>query len=144
MFNNKTILITGGSGSWGNELTRQLLEKFNPKEIRIYSRGEIKQWVMKRKFNNNPQLRFIIGDVRDKERLKIALQNVDIVFHLAALKHVPVCEENANEAVLTNITGTQNLVDAAIESNVGLFVDVSTDMAVDPLNLYGVTLAFGE
>jgi FlaA1/EpsC-like NDP-sugar epimerase len=143
MFNNKTILITGGSGSWGNELTRQLL-KLNPKDIRIYSRGEVKQWIMKRRFNNNPKLKFIIGDVRDKERLKIAFRNVDIVFHLAALKHVPVCEENPNEAVLTNIQGTQNAVDAAIENNVKLFVDVSTDKAVDPLNLYGVTKACGE
>jgi UDP-N-acetylglucosamine 4,6-dehydratase len=144
MFNDKTILITGGSGSWGNELTRQLLASFSPKEIRIFSRGEVSQWVMKRKFNNNPKLKFIIGDVRDKERLRIALKSVDIVFHLAALKHVPVCEENPNEAVLTNIMGTQNLIDAAIENNVELVVDVSTDKAVDPLNLYGVTKACGE
>lgn len=144
MFNNKTILITGGSGSWGNELTRQLLEKFKPKEIRIYSRGEIKQWIMRRKFNNSPILKFIIGDIRDKERLMIALRGVDIVFHLAALKHVPVCEENPNEAVLTNIFGTQNLIDSSIENKVKLFVDVSTDKAVDPLNLYGVTKACGE
>lgn len=144
MFNNKIILITGGSGSWGNELTYQLLNKYNPKEIRIYSRGEIKQWLMKRKFNNNPKLKFIIGDVRDANRMDIALRNVDIVFHLAALKHVPVCEENPNEAVLTNITGTQNIINASIKNKVELFVDVSSDKAVDPLNLYGVTKACGE
>jgi len=144
MFNNKTILITGGSGSWGNELTYQLLNKYNPKEIRIYSRGEIKQWFMKRKFNNNLKLKFIVGDVRDTNRIDIALQNVDIVFHLAALKHVPICEENPNEAVLTNVVGTQNVINASIKNNVKLFVDVSSDKAVDPLNLYGVTKACGE
>ncbi|MBW2964728.1 polysaccharide biosynthesis protein [Candidatus Woesearchaeota archaeon] len=143
MFDNATILITGGTGSWGQELTKQLLAKYSPKEIRIYSRGEMKQVDMRIKFNN-PRLKFIIGDVRDKTRLLTASKNVDYVFHLAAIKHVPVCEENPEEAILTNIIGTENLVFACIENNVKKMIDVSTDKAVDPLNLYGVTKACGE
>ncbi|MBW3015160.1 polysaccharide biosynthesis protein [Candidatus Woesearchaeota archaeon] len=144
MFNDKVILISGGTGSWGNELTKQLLEKYNPREIRIYSRGELKQVEMKRKFEHNPKLRFIIGDVRDKQRLNFALAGVDYVFHLAALKHVPVCEEHPWETVMTNVIGTQNLIEAAIANKVEKFIDVSTDKAVDPLNLYGVSKACGE
>jgi FlaA1/EpsC-like NDP-sugar epimerase len=139
------ILITGGTGSWGNELVKQLLEKYpSIKEIRIYSRGEHKQVEMKRKFNFNKKIKFIIGDVRDKNILNYAMKGVDIVFHLAALKHVPVCEENTWEAVLTNIHGTQNVIEAAISNRVNKVVDVSTDKAVDPFNLYGVTKACGE
>lgn len=144
MFNNKTILITGGSGSWGTELTKQLLEKFKPKEIRIYSRGEHKQVEMKRKFDNNPRLKFIIGDVRDKERLSMFCRGVNFIFHLAALKHVPICEENPWEAVLTNIYGTENVIEAAIANDVDKVIDVSSDKAVDPFNLYGVTKACAE
>jgi len=142
---NKTILITGGTGSWGHELTRQLLAKLGgrPKEVRIYSRGEHKQVEMKASFNN-PLLKFIIGDVRDKNILNFAMKDVDVVFHLAALKHVPVCEDNPWEAVLTNIYGTQNVIETAIENNVKVVVDVSTDKAVDPYNLYGVAKACGE
>jgi FlaA1/EpsC-like NDP-sugar epimerase len=143
LFDNATILITGGTGSWGQELTRQLLTKYVPKEIRIYSRGEMKQVDMRLKFNS-PKLKFIIGDVRDKTRLLTATKNVDYVFHLAAIKHVPVCEENPEEAILTNIIGTENLVFACIENNIKKMIDVSTDKAVDPLNLYGVTKACGE
>jgi len=142
--NNKTILITGGSGSWGNELTKQILEKYNPKEILIYSRGEVKQWEMKKKFRNHPKLKFIIGDVRDFERIKIASKEVDLILHLAALKHVPICEENPNETVSTNIVGTQNVINAAIENNVESVVYISTDKAVDPLNLYGITKSCAE
>ncbi len=139
------ILITGGTGSWGHELVRQLLEKYpSVKEIRIYSRGEHKQVEMKREFGFHPKLRFIIGDIRDKNILSYAMKNIDIVFHLAALKHVPVCEENTWEAVLTNINGTQNVIEAAINNGVRRVVDVSTDKAVDPFNLYGVTKACGE
>lgn len=139
------ILITGGTGSWGHELVNQLLEKYpNVKEIRIYSRGEHKQVAMKREFGNNPKLKFIIGDVRDKNILNYAMRGVDLVFHLAALKHVPVCEENTWEAVLTNINGTQHVIEAAINNKVKKVVDVSTDKAVDPFNLYGVTKACGE
>jgi len=142
--NNKRIFIAGGSGSWGNELTKQILRRYNPLEIRIYSRGEIRQWEMKKKFKNNPKLKFIIGDVRDLERTKIALKNVDYAFHLAALKHVPVCEENPNETVLTNIIGTQNIISGAIENGVGTVALISTDKAVDPLNLYGITKSCAE
>lgn len=143
IFDDAVILITGGSGSWGNELTRQLFENYSPKEIRIYSRGEHKQVEMKRKFQD-PRIKFFIGDVRDRERLILVAENVDYIFHLAALKHVPVCEENPYEAVLTNIVGTQNVIDAAIKNRVKKFIDISTDKAVDPFNLYGVTKACGE
>lgn len=143
MFENKIILITGGTGSWGQELTKQVLG-YSPKEIRIFSRGELKQVEMRRSFKNNPKIKFIIGDVRDKHRLIMALKDVDYVFHLAALKHVPVCEDNPWEAVQTNIIGTQNLINAAIDNNVKKVIDVSSDKAVDPLNLYGVSKAAGE
>lgn len=140
----KTILITGGTGSWGHELVKQLLKNYSPKEIRIYSRGEHKQVEMKREFNNDPRLKFIIGDVRDKNVLDFAMRGADIVFHLAALKHVPVCEKNCWEAVLTNIYGTQNVIECAIDNKVKRVVDASTDKAVEPLNFYGITKACGE
>ncbi len=142
--NDKVILITGGTGSWGNELVRQILEKHSPKEIRIYSRGEHKQVEMKSNFNNNTKLKFIIGDVRDIDALDSACKNVDFLFHLAALKHVPVCEENTWEAVMTNIYGTQNVILSAIKNNVKKVIDISTDKAVDPFNHYGVTKAVAE
>lgn len=142
-FKDSIVLITGGTGSWGNELTKQLLRDHHPKQIRIYSRGEHKQVEMKRKFQDD-RIKYFIGDVRDKERLTTVMGGVDYVFHLAALKHVPVCEENPWEAVKTNIIGTQNLIEAAIENKVKKVVDVSTDKAVDPFNLYGVTKACGE
>lgn len=144
MLNNSTIFISGGTGSWGHELVRQLLEKYDCKEIRIYSRGEHKQVAMRQEFNNHPKLKFIIGDVRDKNILGLAMKGADYVFHLAALKHVPVCEENCWEAVLTNIYGTQNIIECAIKNNVKKVIDVSTDKAVDPFNLYGVSKAAGE
>lgn len=144
MFNDKVILVTGGTGSWGHELVKQMLENYKPKEIRIYSRGEHKQVEMKREFGFNPILKFIIGDVRDKNILGLSMKGVDYVFHLAALKHVPVCEENCWEAVLTNVYGTQNVIECAIANNVIKVVDISTDKAVDPFNLYGVAKACGE
>ena len=142
MFSNKIILITGGTGSWGNELTAQLLHK-NPKEIRIISRGEFAQVTMYYKFMDD-RIKFIIGDVRDLDSLKSACKDVDYIFHLAALKHVPICEAQPDEAIKTNITGTQNLIRAAIENHVKKVIDVSSDKAVDPLNLYGMTKAVGE
>jgi len=143
MYNDKIILITGGTGSWGNELTKQLLEKYNPKEIRIYSRGELAQVIMKRKFNSN-KLKFIIGDVRSLNRMNEAMHNVDIVFHLAALKHVPVCEDNAWESVNTNIIGVENVIRSAISNNVNIVCDISTDKACNPLNQYGACKSVGE
>jgi len=143
LFNNSIILITGGTGSWGQELTKQLLTKYNPKEIRIYSRGELNQVEMKNKFNNQ-KLKFIIGDVRDKERLMASCRGVDYFFHLAALKHVTICEKHPEEAIKTNILGTQNAVFSALGNKVKKFIYVSTDKAVDPLNLYGITKACGE
>lgn len=144
MYNGKVIFISGGTGSWGHELVSQLRAKYKPKEIRIYTRGEHKQVAMKQEFNNDPVLKFTIGDIRDKNILNLSMKNVDYVFHLAALKHVPVCEENCWEAVLTNIYGTQNIIECAINNNVNTVVDISTDKAVDPFNLYGVTKACGE
>ncbi len=142
MFNGKKILITGGTGSWGNELTTQLLE-MNPEEIRILSRGEFAQVTMKRKFNDD-RLNFVIGNIRDYDAVKYACEDIDYVFHLAALKHVPICEEQPLEAIKTNIVGTENLVRAAISNKVKKVIDVSTDKAVVPLNLYGMTKAVGE
>ncbi len=142
MFNGKRILITGGTGSWGNELTSQLLQK-EPKEIRIFSRGEFAQVTMSRKFADN-RVQFVIGDIRDYGAVRSACRGIDYVFHLAALKHVPICEEQPNEAIKTNIKGTQNLIKAALINGVKKVIDVSTDKAVDPLNLYGMTKAVAE
>ena len=142
MFKNKKILITGGSGSWGNELTKQLLEK-EPKQIIIYSRGELAQVIMERKFNDK-RLKFIIGDIRDSEAVNNACKGVDYIYHLAALKHVPVCENQPQETIKTNVNGTMNLINAAISNNVKKFIDVSTDKAVSPSNLYGMSKAIGE
>ena len=137
------VLITGGSGSWGNELTEQLLKDDNIEEIRIYSRGELAQVNMKRRFNNH-KLKFIIGDVRSLNRLNEAMKDVDTVYHLAALKHVPVCEENPWENVNTNIIGVENVIRSSISNDVKLVVDVSTDKACNPLNAYGASKSVGE
>ena len=143
IFKNSVILITGGTGSWGNELTKQLLPK-NPKKIIIYSRSELHQVNMQRHFNNNPKIKFIIGDVRDCEQLTKSSIGVDYIFHLAALKHVPICEEQPDEAIKTNILGTQNVISAAKKNKVKKVIDVSTDKAADPFNFYGMTKAVGE
>jgi len=142
MYKNKTLFLSGGTGSWGQELTKQLLE-YNPKEIIIYSRGEFAQVLMKRKFNNK-KLKFVIGDVRDYNRLNESMKNVDFVFHLAALKHVPICEEHILESIKTNIIGVQNIVNCAINNNVKMVVDLSTDKACNPLNVYGTCKSLGE
>ena len=144
-FSGKKVLVTGGTGSWGHELVRQLLTKHpDIKEVRIYSRGEHKQVQMKKEFNGDRRLKFIIGDVRDRDILGYAMSDIHTVFHLAALKHVPVCEENPWEAVLTNVCGTQNVIESAVNNKVHTVVDVSTDKAVEPFNHYGVTKACGE
>lgn len=145
IFTKAKILVTGGTGSWGHELVRQLLEKYpEVEEIRVYSRGEHRQVEMINEFKESKKLKFIVGDVRDRNILNFAMKGIDIVFHLAALKHVPVCEENTWEAVLTNIYGTQNVVEAAIGNKVKMVIDVSTDKAVEPFNHYGITKAAGE
>ncbi len=142
MFKNKTILITGGTGSWGQELTRQLLQ-FKVKEIRILARNEYNQVAMKRKFNDS-RLKIEIGNVRDYGKMKFACRNVNYVFHLSALKHVPICEEFPYEAIKTNINGTRNVIRASIDNEVEIVVDVSSDKAVLPINTYGMTKAIGE
>lgn len=144
MINESTILVTGGTGSWGHELVKQLLNDYSPKEVIIFTRGEYKQVKMKEEFNNDPRLNFIIGDVRDKEALNFASRGVDIIFHMAALKQVPVCEENCWETVLTNVYGVENVIECAASNKVKKVVDISTDKAVEPLNFYGITKASGE
>ncbi len=142
MLDNKVILITGGTGSFGKHLTKSILERYNPKKIIIYSRDELKQYEMEKefqKFNNHEILRFFIGDVRDLQRLERAMQEVNIVIHAAALKHVPAAEYNPFEAVKTNIIGAQNLIDASISSPVEKVIALSTDKAAAPANLYGAT-----
>jgi FlaA1/EpsC-like NDP-sugar epimerase len=143
MFKDKIILISGGSGSWGRELTKQLLLK-EPQQITIFSRGEISQVDMNRTFNN-PIVEYVIGDIRDKEAVNLVVsQKPDYIFQLAALKHVPICENQPREAIKTNIIGTENLIDAAIRYKVKKFIDISTDKAADPSNLYGMTKGIGE
>ncbi len=141
MLDNKTILITGGTGSFGNHFVDYILKNYQPKKIIIYSRDEYKQFVMADKYKEYEDfLRFFIGDVRDKERLKRALKNVDYVVHAAAMKQVPACEYNPIEAVKTNINGAMNVVDAVLDSDsVKRVVALSTDKAVNPVNLYGGT-----
>lgn len=142
---NKTILLTGGTGSFGNEFVSQLLFKRKFKGIiRVYSRDEFKQYELGRKFKNDKRLRFFLGDVRDMSRLERATEGVDIVVHAAALKQVPLLEYNPYEAVKTNIIGSQNVVDCAIDKNVKRAILVSTDKAVNPVNLYGATKMIAE
>ncbi|KAA8997918.1 NAD-dependent epimerase/dehydratase family protein [Paenibacillus spiritus] len=143
MFRGSTILITGGTGSWGQKLAAALLER-QPAEIRIYSRGESAQVAMNRAFGGDPRLKFIIGDVRDAQAVLDACRGVHYVFHLAALKHVPVCEFQPQETLKTNVLGTENVIRAAIDCGVRKVIDVSTDKAVDPVNVYGMTKAIGE
>lgn len=140
MLNNKTILITGGTGSFGKMFTRHVLENYNPKKIIIYSRDEFKQFNMANDFKEyREKLRFFIGDVRDKERLYRAFEGVDYVVHAAAMKQVPACEYNPIEAIKTNVNGAMNIIDAALDKNVKRVVALSTDKAVNPINLYGGT-----
>lgn len=140
MLNGKTILVTGGTGSFGNAFTEYVLEHYEPKKIIIYSRDEYKQFVMSNRLKKyQDKLRFFIGDVRDKERLYRAFEGVDYVVHAAALKQVPACEYNPMEAVKTNINGAMNIVDAALNCGVKRVVALSTDKAVNPINLYGGT-----
>lgn len=139
MFEQKSILITGGTGSFGNTFVPMTLEKYNPRRLIIYSRDEMKQWDMAKKFQNDPRVRFFIGDVRDRERLYRALDGVDYVVHAAATKIVPTAEYNPFECVKTNINGAMNVIDACIDRGVKRVVALSTDKASSPVNLYGAT-----
>ena len=140
MFEEKTILITGGTGSFGQKFVETALSRFRPRKIIVYSRDEYKQYQMQRRFSRyQDQLRFFIGDIRDRQRLCRALEGVDYVIHAAAFKQVPAAEYNPFEAVKTNILGTQNLVEAAIDKGIKKVVALSTDKAVNPINLYGAT-----
>lgn len=139
MLNDKVILITGGTGSFGKKCTEFILKNYNPKKLIIFSRDELKQFEMAQTFSEYDCLRYFIGDVRDKVRLCRAFDGVDIVIHAAALKQVPACEYNPIEAVKTNINGAVNIIDAAIDQNVEKVLALSTDKAANPINLYGAT-----
>lgn len=138
MLNDKTVLVTGGTGSFGHKFVEMVLKKYKPKKIIIYSRDEFKQDMMRKKFKEHSKdLRFFIGDVRDKDRLYRAFDGVDYVIHAAAMKQVPACEYNPFEAIKTNIHGAQNVIDAALDRGVKKVIALSTDKAVNPINLYG-------
>ncbi|RDY23312.1 UDP-N-acetylglucosamine 4,6-dehydratase (inverting) [Romboutsia maritimum] len=144
MLNNKSILITGGTGSFGKEFTKRILNKYNPKKIIIFSRDEFKQDIFRKELSMKfpdkiNKMRFFIGDVRDKDRLYRAFDGVDYIIHAAAMKQVPTCEYNPFEAIKTNIHGAQNVIDAAIDRGIKKVVALSTDKAVNPINLYGGT-----
>jgi UDP-N-acetylglucosamine 4,6-dehydratase (inverting) len=139
MFTNKTILITGGTGSFGNTFVPMTLAKYNPRRLVIYSRDEMKQWEMAKLFGNDDRVRFFIGDVRDKDRLSRALNGIEYVVHAAATKIVPTAEYNPFECVKTNVLGAMNLIDACIDQGVKRVVALSTDKASSPANLYGAT-----
>ena len=132
-------MITGGTGSFGSRFIPMTLEKYNPERLVVFSRDEIKQWDMQKVYQNDSRVRFFIGDVRDKERLKIAMENVNYVFHAAALKQVPSSEYNPFETVKTNIIGSQNVIEIALENNIDKVLALSTDKASSPYNLYGAT-----
>jgi UDP-N-acetylglucosamine 4,6-dehydratase len=138
MFDNKTILITGGTGSFGKKYVKTLLTRYKPKKIIVFSRDELKQFEMQQVFND-PCMRYFIGDVRDKSRLYRAMQGVDYVIHAAALKQVPAAEYNPMECIKTNINGAENVIEAALDNNVDKVIALSTDKAANPINLYGAT-----
>lgn len=139
MFNDSTILITGGTGSFGSKFVPMTLNRFNPKKLIIFSRDEMKQWEMAKKFKDDDRIRFFIGDVRDRSRLNHALRGVDFVVHAAATKIVPTAEYNPFECIKTNIDGAMNVIDACIDQGVKRVVALSTDKASSPINLYGAT-----
>ncbi len=138
MFDDKSILITGGTGSFGQQYVDTLLRRYKPKRLVILSRDELKQYEMQQKFSG-PIMRYFIGDVRDEDRLKQAMRGIDYVIHAAALKHVPAAEYNPMECIKTNIHGAQNVIEAALENNVEKVIALSTDKAANPINLYGAT-----
>ncbi|MFC0118880.1 UDP-N-acetylglucosamine 4,6-dehydratase (inverting) [Pseudoalteromonas xiamenensis] len=138
MFDNKTILITGGTGSFGKKYVKTLLERYKPKKIIVFSRDELKQFEMQQEYDA-PCMRYFIGDVRDKDRLRRAMRGVDFVIHAAALKQVPAAEYNPMECIKTNINGAENVIEAALDNNVSKVIALSTDKAANPINLYGAT-----
>ncbi len=138
MFNNKNILITGGTGSFGKKFIEILLDQYQPKKVIVYSRDELKQFEMQQEFNQ-PCMRYFIGDVRDGERLTRAMKGVDFVIHAAALKQVPAAEYNPMECIKTNINGAENVINAALDNDVAKVIALSTDKAANPINLYGAT-----
>jgi UDP-N-acetylglucosamine 4,6-dehydratase len=138
LFNDKSILITGGTGSFGKRFIRFIIDNYRPKRLVVFSRDELKQFEMQQEFDH-PSLRYFIGDVRDKERLISAIKGIDFVIHAAALKQVPAAEYNPNECIKTNIYGAQNVIDACIANNVEKVIALSTDKAANPVNLYGAT-----
>ena len=142
-FRGKRILVTGGTGSIGSEIVRQLLTS-EPEVVRIFSRDETRQYCLAEELQYPPNVRFLIGDVRDRVRLERALENVDITFHAAALKHVPSCEYNPFEAVQTNVLGTQNVIQACLDCHVSRLIVISTDKAVNPVNTMGATKLLAE
>ncbi len=138
-WNDKVILVTGGTGSFGKKFIEIMLKEYHPAKIIVFSRDELKQHEMRINGFDDPSLRYFLGDIRDLERLKRAFKDVDIVVHAAALKQVPACEYNPFEAIKTNILGSQNVIDAALDCGVKKVLAISTDKAVNPVNLYGVT-----
>ena len=143
-WSERTVLITGGTGSFGRKFTELMLKDVRPKKLIVFSRDELKQHEMRQQFPDAPSLRFFIGDVRDRERLYRAFAGVDVVVHAAALKQVPACEYNPFEAILTNVMGAKNVIDAAIDTGVRRVLAISTDKAVNPVNLYGATKLCAE
>ena len=139
MLNNSTILVTGGTGSFGKKFLKMTLEKYNPKKIIIFSRDEMKQWDLAQHYSDDSRVRFFIGDVRDKDRLYRALDGVDFIVHAAATKIVPTAEYNPFECIKTNVIGAMNVIDAAIDKGVKRVVALSTDKASSPINLYGAS-----
>ena len=142
-FNNKVVLVTGGTGSFGKKFISRILEKDSPKKVIVFSRDELKQFEMQQTLDD-PRLRYFLGDVRDYRRLFRAFQGVDTVVHAAALKQVPACEYNPFEAIHTNVMGAENVINAAVDSGVGKVMAISTDKAVNPINLYGASKLCAE
>lgn len=143
IFKNKKIMVTGGTGSIGSKIVRRVLQ-YDPEVVRILSRDESKQFDLEQEIGNLENVRFLIGDVRDKDRLNRAFEDIDVVFHAAAMKHVPACEYNPFEAVKTNVVGTQNVIDAAFDNNVEKVIAISTDKAASPINTMGATKLLAE
>ncbi len=143
-WSNKVVLVTGGTGSFGKKIVKILLEEYKPEKVIVYSRDELKQHEMRTSGYDAPNLRYFIGDVRDLDRMRRAFEGVDIVVHAAALKQVPACEYNPMEAIKTNILGSSNVIDAALDAQVEKVIALSTDKAVNPVNLYGATKLAAE